>query len=231
MVRLVSTLSAAVMLFAPLAAAAQQVSLNFDPAVLQQFTQLQQQSTSTVGFQLQQDLQQYLPVAQTYLTNLTASGDTEAIIARLEMMLQSPSTTGANQPLIDTLLAQVAVLQAQINALLTGGSATSTASSTPILIEFPEPASSMTASGICPVISRLLQFGASGTDVTNLQQFLITVGFLEAENATGFFGSLTQAAVQEWQAANGIVSGGTPQETGFGVVGPRTRVALENCTA
>ncbi len=81
----------------------------------------------------------------------------------------------------------------------------------------------------CPAISRRLSLGSRGAEVTNLQQFLISQNLLASDSATGFFGRLTQAAVQEWQASNGVVSSGTPSTTGFGAVGPKTRAALANC--
>lgn len=67
--------------------------------------------------------------------------------------------------------------------------------------------------------------GATGGAVTRLQNYLITSKFLSGE-ATGFFGSLTQRAVQQLQATHGLVSSGTPDSTGYGGVGPGTRALL-----
>lgn len=75
-------------------------------------------------------------------------------------------------------------------------------------------------------IPRTLSFGSRGTDVVSLQRFLIARGLLSPDSATGYFGRATEKAVQEWQSRNGIVSSGTPDSTGFGVVGKRTREAL-----
>ena len=50
------------------------------------------------------------------------------------------------------------------------------------------------------------------------------IGLLAVDNATGYFGKLTQATVQSWQRSHGIVSSGTPTITGYGAVGPRTYV-------
>jgi hypothetical protein len=83
----------------------------------------------------------------------------------------------------------------------------------------------------CPAITRLLTIGSQGEDVTALQAYLIATGFLSIEAPTGYFGTVTQASVQAWQSARGIVTEGTPQTTGFGAVGPMTREALQNCTA
>jgi hypothetical protein len=64
-----------------------------------------------------------------------------------------------------------------------------------------------------------------------LQGFLINSAFLAAGNDTGFFGKLTQAAVQGFQRSKALVSSGTPATTGYGVVGPKTRAALLACNA
>ena len=79
------------------------------------------------------------------------------------------------------------------------------------------------ASAACPPLSRSLIRSATGTDVTALQQFLITQGVLSADSATGYFGPLTEKAVQNFQASKSIVTTGTPGTTGFGLVGPKTR--------
>lgn len=56
-----------------------------------------------------------------------------------------------------------------------------------------------------------LTVGSKGADVTCLQTALIAKGYLSA-SATGYFGSLTQAAVAKWQAAAGV----TPAAGYFG---------------
>ncbi len=73
---------------------------------------------------------------------------------------------------------------------------------------------------------RNLYRGLKGQDVTNLQNFLISKGHLDTGNNTGFFGPLTEAAVKKFQAAQGIVSSGTPLTTGYGSVGPKTRARI-----
>lgn len=83
----------------------------------------------------------------------------------------------------------------------------------------------------CPAINRLLTIGSQGEDVSALQAYFVAIGFLSIEAPTGYFGALTQAAVQAWQGSRNIVTSGTPESTGYGVVGPMTREALRNCTA
>ena len=63
-----------------------------------------------------------------------------------------------------------------------------------------------------------LTIGSTGQDVTELQTILIAAGYLKIGAPTGYFGSLTEAAVKLYQAANGIPA------TGY--VGPLTLAAL-----
>lgn len=82
----------------------------------------------------------------------------------------------------------------------------------------------------CPQISRGLDRGATGRDVEELQAFLAEDSGLYPEGlVTGYYGALTQQAVQRYQTRAGIVSSGDPQSTGFGRVGPKTRAALAQC--
>lgn len=74
--------------------------------------------------------------------------------------------------------------------------------------------------------ARNLSVGSHGTDVVELQTFLIAQGDLSSGLNTGYFGRLTEAAVKSWQAKNGVVSSGTAATTGYGAVGPRTRAKI-----
>lgn len=65
--------------------------------------------------------------------------------------------------------------------------------------------------------------GASGPGVSQLQQFLARDSSVYPEAiVSGFYGSLTLAAVQRFQVKNNIVSTGLPSTTGYGRVGPKT---------
>lgn len=82
----------------------------------------------------------------------------------------------------------------------------------------------------CPSLTVSLYRGSTdevtGGQVSELQQYL------EVEPVSGYFGPITEAAVQTFQRGNGIVSSGTPETTGYGVVGPLTRAKiLEVCEA
>ena len=74
---------------------------------------------------------------------------------------------------------------------------------------------------------RNLGVGMTGDDVSNLQAYLKQFIELYPEGlVTGYFGQLTQRAVQRFQSAYGIVSSGDPATTGYGLVGPMTRAKL-----
>ena len=102
----------------------------------------------------------------------------------------------------------------------------------------PPPAGDTTASTTCTGagITYYLYFGKTdadtGGDVSRLQLFLKSNGLLSASAPLGFFGPLTQEAVQQYQASKGIVSSGTPDTTGYGAVGPRTLSSINGgCTS
>ncbi len=82
-------------------------------------------------------------------------------------------------------------------------------------------------SNACPLVGRVLKRGVSGSDVTRLQQFLARdIGIYPEGTVTGYYGPLTEKAVQRWQTKYNVVSSGSPDSTGFGVVGPRTAAAI-----
>jgi hypothetical protein len=78
----------------------------------------------------------------------------------------------------------------------------------------------------CAQVTKNISFGSKGADVTTLQNFFISVGYLGAGNNSSFYGKLTQQAVQSYQAKNNIVTSGTPSSTGFGNVGRLTRASI-----
>jgi PKD repeat protein len=104
-------------------------------------------------------------------------------------------------------------LQAQLQSLLSQIQALQSQSSTSI---------SGTATPSCPSLSRSLSIGVSGGDVTALQQFLSTQGDFSV-TPTGYFGTLTKAAVGRWQAQNDIAASGS---AGSGIFGPLSRAFL-----
>ena len=56
-------------------------------------------------------------------------------------------------------------------------------------------------------------------DVTRLQKFL-------GVSTTGYFGPLTEQAVQDWQSSHNIISSGSPDTNGYGYVGTKTRSVM-----
>lgn len=74
-------------------------------------------------------------------------------------------------------------------------------------------------------VTRNLTQGDQGSDVTQLQTFLNQQGYLPV-TPTGYYGVLTEHAVQAYQCAENIVCNGTPDTTGYGVMGPKTRAKV-----
>lgn len=117
-------------------------------------------------------------------------------------------STSSQDAQIQTLLEMVKQLQTQLATL--GGTNVST--------------------GQCVSLSRSLYLGVSDSEslgeVSKLQRFLTSTGHYTYGEITGYFGPSTQSAVQAWQSSNKIVTTGSPETTGYGVVGPSTRNAL-----
>ena len=77
-----------------------------------------------------------------------------------------------------------------------------------------------------------LDFGARGANVSNLQEFLAGNPAIYPQGLiTGYYGSLTRAAVMRFQASYGIVSSGTAASTGYGRVGPSTLAKINSLIA
>ncbi len=140
-----------------------------------------------------------------------------AVVAALIMfpVVTSAATSAELQAQAQALLQQVAALQAQLaaqNGVTTSGTVSS----------------SVAASGAnCPLIGRVLKLGSSGDDVTRLQKFLSgDLSVYPEAQVTGYYGTLTEAAVKRWQVKYNIVSSGTAESTGYGVTGPRTAAAI-----
>lgn len=111
----------------------------------------------------------------------------------------------------ESLLQQIAALQAQIAAQSGGTTA---------------PSTTVTSSN-CPLIGRVLKLGSSGDDVSRLQRFLASDPAIYPEAmVTGYYGTLTENAVKRWQVKYNIVSSGDAASTGYGVTGPRTAAAI-----
>ncbi len=136
-------------------------------------------------------------------------------VALVMPFASSALTVDDVQAQINSLLSQIRTLQEQLAQLTNGGG---TVVSPPV---FPNPER-------CYPINRVLRYGHQGDDVRALQERLQEEGVFTGE-ATGYFGSATQAAVQQLQVNEGIVTGGSPNTTGYGSVGPRTSRRIWIC--
>lgn len=78
-------------------------------------------------------------------------------------------------------------------------------------------------------IDMTLDFDARNSEVTELQTFLATDVSVYPEGlVTGYFGTLTQKAVQRLQCKYNIICSGTPATTGYGRVGPKTMALINS---
>jgi len=123
------------------------------------------------------------------------------------------------QAQIAILLNQIAQLQQQISSQPATGSGGGVSVSTPIQANY------------CPKLIHNFYLGVkddeTGGQVTELQKFLAQDTSVYPEGLiTGYFGPMTEQAVRKWQAKHGIVSSGSPDTTGYGVVGPKTREVM-----
>ncbi len=97
------------------------------------------------------------------------------------------------------------------------------------------PVSTQTGGTAQPlVLTKTFNKGVSHAEIKSIQQALNAHGFIIAENGPGspgnetnFFGALTEKAVQKFQAQYGIVNSGTPQSTGYGRIGPKTKTKMQ----
>ena len=94
----------------------------------------------------------------------------------------------------------------------------------------PVPTPSSISPGGTPAFTVSLYYGLRTAGVKTLQLFFVKQGYLSASSATGFFGALTQKAVQKFQCDEDIVCAGDPGATGWGFVGAKTRKALNALT-
>ncbi len=144
-----------------------------------------------------------------------------AVLVAFAMPLVALAQTSSS-PTLASLISQLSALEQQINAMTASTSSGQTGASATA----PIPTATNASNNLCPDLSRTLSVGSSGADVAGLQEFLTQQGLFHAI-ITGYYGTLTAAAVSQWQEQNGVVSGGDAASTGLGVVGPRTRGAME----
>src|SRR3989344_1115721 len=82
-----------------------------------------------------------------------------------------------------------------------------------------------------PIFLRSLSLGSRGDDVRELQKYLAQDKAIYPDGLiTGYFGPLTQQAIQKFQKKYEIVSSGTPETTGYGIIGPKTIAKFKEFT-
>lgn len=145
------------------------------------------------------------------------------VVCAVPLVRASALTDDEIRAQINTLIGRIQNLQEQMKTL------TLPTTTPPAVVSNPTPA--MTApqqlpAKTCARITRALSLGARGSDVSELQTYLVGTGDLDADSATGYFGNLTRAALRAYQAREGIVSDGDEQTTGWGMVGARTRARM-----
>ncbi len=80
---------------------------------------------------------------------------------------------------------------------------------------------------IAGALSMQFELGDQGTEVSDLQAFLARDSSIYPEGlVTGYFGPLTQAAVERYQCRENIVCSGDTASTGYGRLGPTTMARI-----
>jgi len=121
-----------------------------------------------------------------------------------------------------------AVAAASGGPISSGGGGGGGGSYTPPVTTTPAPTATQTQAVALTTFTftRSLSSGVSGADVSELQRVLALDPNLYPEaNVSGYFGGLTQKAVQRFQEKYGIASAGSQ---GYGVFGPATRAKFMN---
>ncbi len=136
-------------------------------------------------------------------------------------------------------------IQAIINLLQTFGADSNTIAKVQVSLEGKSPSSTnynsnyygnrnntstTQASRQCVNLTHNLYLGKrdwnTNGEVSKLQRFLTQTGDYTYGQITGYYGPATVRAVQRWQRKHGVVSYGSPDTTGYGMVGPSTRKAM-----
>lgn len=89
---------------------------------------------------------------------------------------------------------------------------------------------SQSANVECTELSKTMRREDYDDEVIKLQRFLEAEGFFNHPHITRYFGPVTEKALKDFQASQGIVSSGTPHTTGYGQLGPLTRETIKERT-
>lgn len=138
----------------------------------------------------------------TKSTTVASKAFVAIVAAAMVFSLVAPAAKAATT---EELQAQITALMAQIAALNTGAVIGTGADKVTSAYTF----------------TRALTVGSTGADVTALQNYLLSKGYV-ISSATGYFGPQTKAAVAAWQTANGVA----PAAGYFGPVSQAKYMAL-----
>jgi peptidoglycan hydrolase-like protein with peptidoglycan-binding domain len=232
MIRRILAAAMVLLVFVPYAASAQTAQSTDDllAALLAEIAQLQSASSSPSG-----DLQTQIDQLQAQLSDVSDQ------LSQLQTDTFATSiSTSSPSDVMASSTPSASTTSSQSNSAAPGpsgsGAAGASGSNTPGTYN-SQGASNSSATHITTlpmpsgqrfVLVHPIGIGSVGTSVSVLQGILIATGFLHIENPTGYFGALTQKAVQVFQSENGIVATGTPRTTGFGQVGPKTATAISS---
>ncbi|MFH0936666.1 MAG: peptidoglycan-binding protein, partial [Candidatus Daviesbacteria bacterium] len=103
--------------------------------------------------------------------------------------------------------------------------------SSPVSTPTPTPTSTIPSTPITNLSTNELKgpfsFGMTSDQVKLLQEILAQDKEIYPEGlTTGYYGTLTQKAVERFQCKYNIICFGTPDTTGYGLVGPKTRLKI-----
>ena len=134
----------------------------------------------------------------------------------------APTTLESVQSKVTSVIAKIAALPTNPTA---SDLASIQAEITSILNELKSLQTPVSPTGF--TFTKSLYLGLRDNDVRNLQQLLKSDPSIYPEALiTGYYGPLTILAVERFQVRYNIVNSGSPETTGYGLVGPKTRTKL-----
>jgi Putative peptidoglycan binding domain len=170
-------------------------------------------------------------------TPLTGGGAAAGGAGEGTFVLNIPTTSAPTAPSIPgtaaALETEIASLSAELSSLKQKASPTIVPTTLHVIMPAVPTSASSSPSSPCPVLFYNLVPGSTGSEVKSLQTFFTwAYSNFPQTDVTGYFGSITESAVEEWQSQHGVVSSGAPAATtGWGSVGPKTRAAIAaSCT-
>ncbi len=156
-------------------------------------------------------------------TTITSTATTPTAPVTIPALPSTPTTTD-----IQTVLVKVAEQVAYIQANLTATNALSLLADVAQRLSQIQASISSVASTVANALRAPLHTGLQNADVTTLQTFLKSQGteIYPEGLVTGYFGSLTEAAVGRFQLKNGLVN--DAEDLAYGYVGPATRAKINS---